>query len=170
MSTNGPILICYDGSDNARRAIETAGDLFHGREAIVLHVWSPVDVMASAYGAMVALPASNDRELQEAALKISDKGVVLASEAGLRARPESAECTFDGTSHAILGVADEYEAAVIVLGARGLSKFKSFILGSVSHAVTQHAHRPVLIVPPLVREDRTPTPVNQTSAAASAAV
>ncbi len=37
---------------------------------------------------------------------------------------------------------------MIVIGARGLSTFKSFVLGSVSHGVAQHAHVPVLIVPP----------------------
>ena len=45
-------------------------------------------------------------------------------------------------------MADRHDASLIVLGARGLSAFKSMLLGSVSHSVAQHAHRPVLIVPP----------------------
>lgn len=36
---------------------------------------------------------------------------------------------------------------MIVLGTRGLGGVKSFLLGSVSHAVVQHADRPLLIVP-----------------------
>jgi nucleotide-binding universal stress UspA family protein len=158
MSTigNGPVLIAYDGSDDARHAIETAGELFAGRKAIVLHVWSPVALIASRYGAMVALPASSDQQIEDAALTISAEGVAIASEAGLDARPESAECTDWGTWHAILDAADEYEASVIVIGARGLSSFKSFVLGSVSHGVAQHAHRAVLVVPHLVRSDRAP--------------
>ena len=167
MSTtdSGPILICYDRSEDARRAIKSAADLFPGRKTIVLHVWSPVAVIASAYGAFGSLPAYNDEELQNAALKIGEEGAALATEAGLDARPESAECTFDGTSHAILEVADEYEAAVIVMGARGLSPFKSFLLGSVSHGVVQHAHRPVLVIPPPVREARAAAPAGQTATA-----
>src|ERR671934_164053 len=43
--------------------------------------------------------------------------------------------------------ADELDADVIVLGARGLAGIAAF-LGSVSNHVLQHAHRPVLIVPP----------------------
>jgi nucleotide-binding universal stress UspA family protein len=34
-----------------------------------------------------------------------------------------------------------------VLGTRGLTGVKSLLLGSVSHAVLQHADRPVIIVP-----------------------
>ena len=35
-----------------------------------------------------------------------------------------------------------------MLGARGLSAVRSIVLGSVSYSVAQHAHLPVLIVPP----------------------
>jgi nucleotide-binding universal stress UspA family protein len=157
-AANGPILICYDRSDGARRAIETAGDLFPGRKAIVLHVWSPVALIASTYGGMVSLPTYDDKEMQQAALTLSEEGARLAASAGLDASPESVECTYEGTWRTIIDVADEYDAGVIVLGARGLSTFKSLVLGSVSHGVAQHSHRPVLVVPPAVRGDRTGAP------------
>lgn len=153
-AANGPILICYDRSDGSRRAIETAGELFPGRKAIVLHVWSPVALIASTYGGMVSLPSYDDTELQQAALTLAEEGARLAGEAGLDASPESVECTYEGTWHAIINAADEHDAAIIVLGARGLSTFKSFVLGSVSHGVAQHSHHPVLVVPPAVRADR----------------
>ena len=40
----GPLLLCYDGSDGAYRAIGTAGALFPGQRAVVLHVWTPMAV------------------------------------------------------------------------------------------------------------------------------
>jgi nucleotide-binding universal stress UspA family protein len=47
----------------------------------------------------------------------------------------------------ILEVADEIDAAAIIVGTRGLGGVKSVLLGSVSHGVVQRSHRPVLVVP-----------------------
>jgi nucleotide-binding universal stress UspA family protein len=44
-------------------------------------------------------------------------------------------------------VADDNAAALTVMGTRGLSGIRSVVLGSVSHAVAQHTHRPLLVVP-----------------------
>ena len=147
-----PILICYDRSEGARRAIEIAAQLFPGRKAVVLHVWSPIAVIAAAYGGVVSLPSYDDSALAKAALKVAEDGARVASEAGLEAGAEVAEVTYDGTWYTILDVAAQHDAPLVVLGARGLSTFKSVVLGSVSHSVAQHAHRPVLIVPPAERE------------------
>jgi nucleotide-binding universal stress UspA family protein len=48
----------------------------------------------------------------------------------------------------IVDVADEVNAAVIVIGSRGLSGLREILAGSVSHQVAEQAGRPVLIVPP----------------------
>jgi nucleotide-binding universal stress UspA family protein len=147
-SDSGPILLCYDRSEGARRAIETAGALFPGRKAVVLHVWSPVAVMAAAYGGVMALPDYDEGALEKVARQVADEGAGLAKAAGLDATGEVAEGTYEGTWHAIIEGAETYRAALIVIGARGLSTFKSLVLGSVSHGVAQHARVPVLIVPP----------------------
>ena len=148
-----PILVCYDGSDGARRAIETAGSLFGGRKAIVLNVWSPISVMVAAYGGMAALPSYDDDVLQDGATKVATAGSALASD-------------YEGTWHTILDVANQYDADLIVMGARGLGAFKSALLGSVSHSVTQHAHLPVLIVPPVAQSETAPEPAEHAAATA----
>ncbi len=38
---DGPLLICYDGSEDAKHAIESAGTLLAARPALVLTVWEP---------------------------------------------------------------------------------------------------------------------------------
>jgi nucleotide-binding universal stress UspA family protein len=144
----GPILLSYDGSDGARRALEVAGALFPGRKAVVLHVWSPIGLVAAAYGGLAALPDYDDSALEKAARELADEGAGRAKAAGLDATAAIAEGTYEGTWHAILEAGRQQGAALIVIGARGLSTFKSFVLGSVSHGVAQHAHVPVLIVPP----------------------
>src|SRR5215216_2135414 len=35
----GPLLVCYDGSDDAKYAIETASTLFPGGRTLVVSVW-----------------------------------------------------------------------------------------------------------------------------------
>jgi nucleotide-binding universal stress UspA family protein len=44
-------------------------------------------------------------------------------------------------------VAREIDARLIVCGQRGRGAFASAILGSVSHQLSAHAQRPVLIAP-----------------------
>ena len=48
---------------------------------------------------------------------------------------------------AILEYAEEVDAELIVAGSRGLSMIESTVLGSVSHGLVNHSHRPVLVVP-----------------------
>lgn len=48
---------------------------------------------------------------------------------------------------AILDAAENVSAEAIVVGSRGLTGVKSLLLGSVSHAVLQHADLTVIVVP-----------------------
>ena len=68
-----------------------------------------------------------------------------AEAAGFTATPVIAEA-LGPVWQAIVRVADERDAAAIVLGSRGLSGVKAALLGSVSSGVVQHATRPVLVV------------------------
>jgi nucleotide-binding universal stress UspA family protein len=64
--------------------------------------------------------------------------------AGLRYRTE---LRYGSPVGAILDLADETDADMIVLGSRGLGGFPELLLGSTSSQVSQHSRRPVLIVP-----------------------
>lgn len=141
------ILIAYDGSEFARDAIHQAGLLLAPRTACVLTVWEPVEAIAMGpVGVAGAEIEKTDDELARAAHETAEEGAALAREAGFevntidKARRQSVWST-------ILEVADDHDAALIVLGSHGRTGISYVLKGSVATAVSQHAKRPVMIVP-----------------------
>lgn len=143
------ILIAYDGSDDAKAAIEGAGKLFPGQDATVVTAWQRfIDTMAR-FGGGVAVVVDYDQideSSAENAGATAGQGAAFASAAGLKATGVAA-LVQTTVSAAILDKADELDASVIVMGSRGFTGVKSLMLGSVSHHVVQHADRPVLVIP-----------------------
>jgi nucleotide-binding universal stress UspA family protein len=144
------ILICYDGSAGADRAIDVAAALLGPRDAVVLDV-APAMTFAEGVAATSSIvPGGAFEDLNQAdALRLAEAGAERARRAGLRAeaRGTMASTTWQG----IVDVADELDAAAIVIGSRGLRGLRELAGGSVSHDVATHAGRPVLIVPPSER-------------------
>lgn len=146
------ILIGYDGSPDARSAIEHAAELFGAEPATVLTVWQPfMEVVARTsvgFGLVPSIPDPEeiDKASRQAAAETAAEGAKLAGELGMSAEPRiSAQATT--TARAILQEADKVGASAIVMGSRGLTGVKSLLLGSVSHEVVQHADRTVAVVP-----------------------
>lgn len=146
------ILIGYDGSPDARSAIEHAAELFGAEPATVLTVWQPfMEVVARTsvgFGLVPSIPDPEeiDKASRQAAEETAAEGAKLAGELGMSAEPRiSAQATT--TARAILQEADKVGASAIVMGSRGLTGVKSLLLGSVSHEVVQHADRTVAVVP-----------------------
>jgi nucleotide-binding universal stress UspA family protein len=146
---DGPILICYDRSPGARHAIEYAGALFAGKPAVVLNIWTfPLEMSLYGLGATAIYSEDSQRKL---CAEGADEGCAIAREAGFGVTtPLTASGNLDGTWKTILHVADERDASLIVMGARGVGGLHALFLGSVSHGVVHHSRRPVLVVPPAV--------------------
>jgi nucleotide-binding universal stress UspA family protein len=150
MSDERPLLLCFDGSEHARRAVRGAAALLGPRPAVVLSVWergrdlTPLDPLGDAVGRLSGLYAELDEAGAEVAGEVARDGARLAANLILDARPR-VEC--GPVAETIVRVAEEEDAAVIVLGARGLSGAAA-ILGSVSRRVARDAARPVLVLPP----------------------
>ena len=147
------MLLCFDGSDDAATAIAQAAELLASRRAVVLTVWEPVATWepydpATILSAPMSKLLSKELGIDDIAAEVAEEkvkqGVALASSAGFAAQ---GRVTHGKTWRAICDVAGEIDAATIVLGARGLSRMGSLLLGSVSSAVLAHAERPVLVVP-----------------------
>jgi nucleotide-binding universal stress UspA family protein len=165
---DGPALLCYDGSDPARRAIEEAGRLLGGGPAIALTVWESIGSVVLRHG--VPLPGEVGRDTRALAEEVIDEldartaerakaaaeeGARLAAAAGFDARPEARRALARAAErdevtvwHAILDYADEHDARAVVLGSRGLSHPVAALLGSVSYGIVHHSRRPLLVVPP----------------------
>jgi nucleotide-binding universal stress UspA family protein len=144
------ILIAYDGSDDAKAAITTAGQLFPGEPATVVHAWQHfIDVMArsGSTAALVVDYDTVDAATEKTAGERAREGAELAQAAGLGESQGVTVAVATSMVDAILAEADAVDARVIVLGSRGLGAVKAFFLGSVSSALLHHANRPVLVVP-----------------------
>ena len=90
-----PVLLCFDGSNDAATAIAKAGELLGPRAAVVLTVWEPVALWqpsdpATILTAPVSRLASKELGLDEIASQVaretSDQGVALARTAGFEVR------------------------------------------------------------------------------------
>jgi nucleotide-binding universal stress UspA family protein len=152
---NEMILVSYDGSADARVAIERVAQLMPGRPVTIVTVWEPfVDALlrggGMGFGLGIPGPYGDaseiDKSARDAAFAQAHDGAQRATAVGLVAQSRCAKRVGD-IANTIIATADEVDADVIVVGTRGLSAAKSFLLGSVSHGVVQHADRAVLVVP-----------------------
>ena len=145
----GIVVLTYDGSEDARRAIAVAGELLRGGPAALVHV--QIQMPPAIIGAAPDGPAEEEavqRYMEARSRRVLDEGLDVAAKAGFE--PEAVNRIADpgaGVWHAIIEVARERDAAAIVVGRRGLSRIKSAVLGSVSSGVTHHSSVPVLVVP-----------------------
>jgi nucleotide-binding universal stress UspA family protein len=146
---DGPLVLCYDGSDDAKHAIERAGHLLGGRDALVVTVWHPAPQLGS-YAFAGATDSMFDfvevnRAAAELGARVAADGARIAQLAGLRAEPLAVEAT-GPVWKTIVDIADRNDATTIVMGSRGLAGLRSMLLGSVSSAIVHHADRPTLVI------------------------
>jgi nucleotide-binding universal stress UspA family protein len=141
-----PMLICYDGSEDARRALAAAGDLLEHRHAVVLEVTPPLTAEEEEAALFTPVIPDNVEVRVRDVRRITRRGAKLARAEGLDAEDRVAVAA--PIWQGVVEVADEIDAAVIVMGSRGLSGAREVFEGSLSHDLMRHAGRPVLVVPP----------------------
>jgi len=156
MNAAAPILIGYDGSSTARRAVHEAAELLGSRQALVVTVWEPGLAYATAIEAepMMGMPlpavdpeaAQDIDEASEAdADRIAEDGAALAKSLGLEAEP-LAVAGERNVADALVELAEKRDAAAIVVGSSGLSGIRARLEGSTSNAVAKRAPCPVILV------------------------
>jgi nucleotide-binding universal stress UspA family protein len=143
-----PILIAYDGSEDAKSAITSAGELLTPGRALVVTIWPAAErVVSTSAGLATYAPIFGEiDELERTNARASaEQGAALAREAGFDARPVVARSDRN-MWRAILDLAAEHDARAIVVGSRGQGGLTNVLLGNVPGRVVHHADRPVLVV------------------------
>jgi nucleotide-binding universal stress UspA family protein len=150
-----PVVVAFDGSPEAAEAVRAAGTLFRDRPLLVVTVWEPglAVAMMPAGGigdaAYVTPTPDQMREVDQAqrehATATAEAGARLAVEAGGRAEPlpVADDVEVAGT---IAAIAEQRDAAAVVVGSRGLGRVKSALLGSTSRRLLHETRRPLLVV------------------------
>jgi nucleotide-binding universal stress UspA family protein len=132
------ILVCYDGSEHARRALERAASFAGDGDDVAVISVAPM-VVGNPRDPSPVDPTDDVAQHRVQA----DEGVALLRERGVTARPITA---VGHVAEAILTAAEREDFELIVVGHRGVSGVQRFLGGSVSRRVVDHAPCDVLVV------------------------
>ncbi|MGY6501397.1 MAG: universal stress protein [Acidimicrobiales bacterium] len=155
------ILIADDHSDASRRAVTWAGEHLPlaDRRVVLLNVAVPPTAPLASGGlvapdVMVVNPV-DDPEATESAR--ADALAALAETRIAAGLPDHTELMvmWGDPATEIVVAAQDLDADLVVIGSRGRGFFGRVLLGSVSGHVVHHAHRAVLVVPPLQEDAAT---------------
>jgi nucleotide-binding universal stress UspA family protein len=152
-----PVVVAFDGSRESVEAVREAGALFPDRLIVVVTVWEPGMAMAATMmpagevgGASYIPPTLGeieavDKAQLDHAQAAAEAGARLATEAGATAEalpvPDSAD-----VADTIAAIAEQRDAAAVVVGARGMGRMKSALVGSTSRRLLHDTRRPLLVV------------------------
>ena len=140
------IVVGTDGSDTATQAVRQAVDLAKdvGAKVELVSAYEPVSSQSLSEERRQAPEdlqwTINPREDVDATLEAAAE---LAKEAGVEVATYARQ---GDPADAILDVAEEREADLIVVGNKGMTGAKRFLLGSVPNKVSHHAPCSVLII------------------------
>lgn len=127
------ILLATDGSEDAKLAARAAADLSErtGAGLHVVHAWQPVPH-----------PVIDPEQYEKEAGSILNEQIRLLDGPTV----EGAHLKMAPPVDAVLDLAEEIGADLIVLGSLGHGPIGRLLLGSVSEGVVHHATRPVLVL------------------------
>jgi nucleotide-binding universal stress UspA family protein len=132
------ILVAVDGSKHAEKAFEYASELAKkaGANLLILHVFEELGNVGY----------SIDKEIERNNREMLQKYQSRANKVLTQTYVDVMEAKGNVVAEEILHTADKDNTDTIVVGSRGISEAKEFLLGSVSYKVSHNAKRPVIIV------------------------
>jgi nucleotide-binding universal stress UspA family protein len=136
------IVVGTDGSHPAEAAVERAAELALGTGA-PLHVVTAYPDVPSYRERIESSAKRESIELRDVAETVLARTVDKLTDQGIAVETHARE---GDPAEVILEVAQEQKADLIVVGNRGLTGIKRFLLGSVSGKLSHHAPCSVMIV------------------------
>ncbi|MFN8131450.1 MAG: universal stress protein [Solirubrobacteraceae bacterium] len=132
------IIVGYDGSECARAALDTAitAAAALGDSLVVVYAYEVSRLGGEVEDYAKALKERSDEVISHATHQAQAKGIEI----------ETTVAEVDPAT-ALVEIADERDARIIVVGTRGDHPLKAAIIGSVPHKLLQVTDRPVLVVP-----------------------
>lgn len=136
-----PVVVGIDPSGEAQRGLVFAADLAEtlGVELVVVHAFGLIGSFGDWRSGVEA------REQQVKTALVDEWCAPLKDRDDLRWQWR---CVQGSAVEGILRAAGEADAGFIVVGSHGAGASPSALLGSTSHDVVRHSHRPVIVVPP----------------------
>ncbi|MEI4231714.1 universal stress protein [Roseovarius sp. D22-M7] len=141
------ILVPYDGSPNAEKALDRAMEMARltGAALTILTVYRHHSMLeASLSMVRPSDPGNLDDIMSEHATEVAEYGKEHVLKAGFE--NVRAFVTAGHTSRTIIKFAKEHGHDLIVIGSRGMGSMEGYLLGSVSLKVTGLSEVPVLVV------------------------
>ena len=140
------IVVGTDGSETAAEAVRQAIDLARlaGASLSIVSAYEPVP-KRRLEGEQQGVPADVQHEIgpREDVNLVLDAAAAEAKKAGIEVQTHPIEAE---PAEAILNVAEETNADLIVVGNKGMTGARRFLLGSVPNNVSHHAPCSVIIV------------------------
>jgi nucleotide-binding universal stress UspA family protein len=131
------IVVAYDGSEPAKRALERAAELADGAAVTVVSAVHVLPSMGRTMGPVDKDEIEERREeLKEAASYLESKGI----------KPQTVELRAGDVGEALVEHAKEGGADLIVVGSGGKGAAERIFVGSVSSKVVHEAECDVLVV------------------------
>ncbi|QGA54064.1 universal stress protein [Sulfolobus sp. E5-1-F] len=137
------IIVAYDGSENAKRALDVAIDLAKKYEA-KLTIIEAIDTSVLVGMGLGPVPGEVINEMYNKAKRDIEEAKAKAINSGVK-NVEGVNVEGDPAT-VVIDYAGKTGADLIVTGSRGLSTVKRIFLGSVSSRIVHEAKTPVLVV------------------------
>ncbi len=142
------IVVGTDGSDSANKAVSQAAELAEagGGTLHIVHAYQSMNVGLLAMNATSGGPTIDIEGVNASISNTADAVCARAAEAVKRDGMNVETHTVPGDPcDALISVAEQVHADLLVVGNRGMTGMKRFMLGSVPNKISHHAPCSVLI-------------------------